>query len=102
MWHQCLLTDVLGCQTDFGALVCRCFESAISLRRYPGTISNSNLEAIVRQQKGILPILTLRAIKWLGFTSHDVLSSLWWLRMSSAKTSGGHSDEHSHQEEVLH
>ena len=102
MWLRCLSADVQGCRTDFDAPVCRCFENAISLRHYLGTISNSNLEAIVRQQKEILPILTLRATKWLGFTSHDVLSSLWWLRMSSAKTLGGHSDEHSHQEEVLH
>ena len=102
MCLQCLSADVLGCQTDFGAPVCRYFENAISPKHYLGKTSNSNLEAIVRQQKGILPILTHHATKWLGFTSHDVLSSLWWLRMSSAKTSGGHSDEHSHQEEVLH
>ena len=76
MWLRCLSADVQGCQTDFDVPVCRCFENAISLRHYLGTISNSNLVAVVRQQKGILPILMPHATKWLDFASHDVLWSL--------------------------
>ena len=60
---QYQLVDGLGYQIGFDAPFCICFENAISLKRYPRRIFNSNSLAIARLLRGISLIWLVHVTK---------------------------------------